>query len=187
MTTAPQNYEDHAPNLTGESYALPARGALFAAPELLRTGSQVRQKLKQVMYRHLQKELRENFRQVAEGCGHNQPSDLKGFGIVHLCQYPDRDGHKPRKMLCDSRMFAGERQARECPLWKPKRDKADIKAEFRALMAAKDRGPLASKYPDIAALMWVLDGENIIEEVQRAMDEVDEGQDANGVQQEAAA
>jgi hypothetical protein len=47
--------------------------------------------------------------------------------------------------------------AKECPLWEPLQTKEALKAEFTKLMQADDRGLIASQYPDIAALLWVLD------------------------------
>jgi len=47
--------------------------------------------------------------------------------------------------------------ARECSLWDPLRTKAAVKAEFHEIVQSGDRGLIASEYPDIAALMWVLD------------------------------
>ena len=126
-------------------------------PGAVRTPGEVRQKLKQVMYRHLQKEIRESFNRSPEACRYNQPMNLQGLGPVHLCYYKD-DG-KPRRMLCDSRMYAGVRQAQNCPLWQPYRTKEAVKAEFKAIMASNDRKAIGERYPGIAALMWVLDGE----------------------------
>ena len=76
MTTGPHNYEDHDHNAKGESYSLPVVTpfvATFAAPEPppMRSVSQIRQWLKQVMFRLLQKELRDNFKQSPEGCSYN--------------------------------------------------------------------------------------------------------------------
>lgn len=126
----------------------------------LRSPGQIRHKLKQVIYRHMQKELREAFKQVPEGCGYNGSQSLKNLGVVQLCLYLNEDG-KPRKSLCDSRMWNGVEQARSCPLWTPKRTKETIKAEFRTLIASGDRGEIAARFPDVAALMWVLEGADL--------------------------
>jgi len=127
----------------------------MSQPTGLRTAGQIRQQLKQVMFRHLQREIRESFKQTPEACFHNEPVGLGASGSVHLCHL--KEGGKPRKMLCDSRQWGGLRQARNCPVWEPKRNKDRIKTDFRALVSGP-RGVLAAAYPDVAALMWVLDG-----------------------------
>jgi hypothetical protein len=131
------------------------------------------------MFRHLQKALREMFKQTPESCYHNAPVGLGASGAVHLC-HVKVDG-KPRKMLCDSRQWGGQRQARNCPLWQPKSDKDAIKAEFRRLMSG-NRGEIAARYPDVAALMWVLDGaegHDVGTLVEQVEDEADRELEAN--------
>lgn len=183
MTTAPQNYEDHDPTATGTfdvpsgSVSLPvlSNGAATLAKELsqgMRSVGQIRQWLKQVLYRHLQKELRENFKQLPENCGYNQATNLKGLGQVHLCQFVENG--KPRRMLCDSRMWGGERQARNCPLWAPKRSKADIKKEFHDLVSSGDMGKIAARWPDVAALMWVLGRVDVTADLREVEEEADQ-------------
>lgn len=138
----------------------------------MRSPGQIRHKLKQVIYRHLQKELREAFKQTPENCVFNGPQNLKGLGSVHLCHYKGEEG-KPRKTLCDSRMWNGADQARNCPMWEPRRDKETIKAEFKTLITSGTRGEIAARYPDVAALMWVLDGVDISwEEVEAVENEM---------------
>jgi len=136
-----------------------------------RTRGQVSQQLKQAIFRHLQKELREAYRRTPERCRFNQEHDRKGSDSVRLCMYPDRDKNKPRRMICDRSGWGGLRQARECPQWEPKLDKEMIKARFRERLA--DPATRARTYPDIAALMWVLDG-GVLDEIREAESEFDQ-------------
>jgi hypothetical protein len=137
----------------------------------VRNPGQIRQQLKQVIFRHLQRELKESFKRTPERCRFNQDHDVKGLGIVHLCMFADRDKDKPRKMLCDTRQWGGLRQARNCSQWSPKLSKELIKARFRDRLA--DPVQRVQHYPDIAALMWVLDG-GVLEEVRSAEVEFDQ-------------
>jgi hypothetical protein len=69
--------------------------------------------------------------------------------------------------------------AKGCPLWEPLKSKADLKREFYATIQG-DRGVLASEYPDVAALMWVLDdaGETpSVSEVETALSEAEEAEE----------
>ena len=122
----------------------------------MRTPGQIQHQLKQVIYRHLQKKLRENFKQRPTTCIHNQDVRLTGRSSVHLCGYLSAEG-VPRHVPCDDRIPGCSEMARKCPLWEPLNTKEDVKAEFHALIQSKDRGVIAAEYPDVAALLWVLD------------------------------
>ncbi len=124
----------------------------------MRPQSQIRQQLKQVTFRHLKKQLRELFKQRPTTCRHNRVVTLdEGEGTyVRLCGVLSSDGI-PRNIPCDDRLPGCSDMARECPLWGPLRTKAEVKAEFQEVMQSQDRGVIATAYPDVAALMWVLD------------------------------
>ena len=122
----------------------------------MRNQGQVKQQLKQVIYRHLQKKLRALFKQKPTTCGFNQGVLLGDGGHVRLCGVLNASG-VPRNVPCDDRILGCYDMARECPLWGPMRDKRDVKAEYHRLIQSNDRGRIAAEYPDIAALMWVLD------------------------------
>jgi len=70
--------------------------------------------------------------------------------------------------------------ARSCPFWEPLKTKAEVKEEFHALIQSGDRGLIASEFPDLAALMWVLDDPNevpSVREVEEAIQEAGESDD----------
>lgn len=132
----------------------------------MRSEGQVRHKLKQVLFRHLQKKLRLAFRRRPDLCLYNQTLE-SGQIQVAVCGHPERGG-----LLCDGRFQEGADRARECPLWEPRRGKEEVKAEFRDLVESQDRGAIAAEYPDVAAILWVLD-EDVKDTVQEAVGEVD--------------
>lgn len=121
----------------------------------MRTQAQIRQQLKQVTFRHQKKRLRTLFKQRPDTCCHNREVELDADSHVYLCGFTSSAG-EPRNVPCDARIPGCSEMARECPLWEPMQTKSEVKQEFQELMAT-DRGVIASKYPDIAALMWVLD------------------------------
>lgn len=132
--------------------------------EKVATPGQVRQKLKQVLYRHLQRKLRNNFKKLPESCKHNRKESLGKTGqYVGVCRHPNRD-EGPRGRVCDSRVFGCDTVARMCSWWAPLRHKDDIKTEFRDFLRNSSRGQIAAEYPDAAALMWVLDGSDLTED-----------------------
>lgn len=128
----------------------------------LRTPGQIRQQLKQVLFRHLQKLLRANFRQAPSSCVFNRRESLGDTGEkVGVCRWEgtrEEQKSSPRGKVCDSRIFGCTAMASTCRWWQPLRTKDEIKFEFRTLVSSDDRGRIAASYPDVAALMWVLDG-----------------------------
>lgn len=118
----------------------------------MQTRQQIRLRLKQVVYRHLQRRLRDNFRKTPLTCRHNKTVSL-GHDVVHLCGYIT-DG-LPRNVLCDPRAAGCDSLAKACPFWEPLSSKEEVKASFDLLLAS-DFGTIAAQYPDIAALMWAL-------------------------------
>lgn len=127
--------------------------------------AQVRQKLKQVMFRHLKKRLKALFKRKPSTCLFNESVDLGDGTSVCLCHFRDVPEAQPRRVICDERRRASMRFAKdECPWWRPCRTKEAVKDQFRELMAL-DRGLIAAEYPDIAALLWVLGGTNLEEDI----------------------
>lgn len=144
--------------------------------EAMRSPSQIRHKLKQAMFRHLQRELQDNFKATPEGCFHNHFTPIGGsperVGICRFDGTTPEGATSPRGKVCDTRVAGCMMQARSCKCWKAIRTKDDIKTDFRNLMAS-DRGLIAARYPDVAALMWVLDGVDFTEEIRMAEAEAD--------------
>lgn len=119
--------------------------------------AEIRHKAQQVAYRHLKKRLEANFRPAPDTCV-NQRHLAGATGVVIGICGLDRglDG----AVLCDGRVPACCAMARRCPLWVPKQSKADVKADFQAILA-QGRVAVALEFPDLAALTWVLDDADI--------------------------
>jgi len=118
----------------------------------------IRHQLQQVVFRHVKRQIKENFRKAPETCFHNQACEVSESCDVGICFHLGANG-EPRRVVCDSDVLDGMEQAQKCTMWEPLRTKEAIKDEFQALLEG-DRGVIASKYPDIAALLWVLDDED---------------------------
>lgn len=137
----------------------------------MKSEGEIRQKLKQVLFRHQKAILKANFKKRPNTCAHNALVELDKDSDIGICVFPTPDG--PRGIPCDERL-AGIEQAKKCDLWEPIRDKDEIKAEFQALFEdTSDLGPIAAEYPDAAALLWVL-GEGSISEEEGTPDDVDD-------------
>ena len=147
----------------------------------MRTRSQIKQKLKQATYRHLQKQLRANFKKKPSTCGHNRGVvlDEESGEEVRLCGYTNERGI-PRNVVCDSRVPGCNAMARDCPLWTPCQTKEEIKDEFQAVVRSNDRGVIASEYPDLAALIWVLDEPQ--GKVEDEIEDLDEQEEVGGAE-----
>lgn len=137
----------------------------------MKTEGQVRHKLQQVLFRHLKKRLEQNFHRSPEGCAHNvEPYGMTVEAVEARQQTPRVCGLQDKVgLICDSRLGGGD-QARVCPRWEPRMTKDEVKAEFRALLT-RPRGEVAAEFPDAAALMWVLDGDPVVEALE------DDGED----------
>lgn len=127
----------------------------------MRTRAEVKQQLKQVTFRHLKKLLVENFKQRPDTCCHNREAvlDEDSDTVVYLCGHVNAEG-VPRNVVCDARVAGCLAMARECPLWAPLKTKQQVKDEFNEIVQSSNRGLIAKRYPDIAALMWVMDDPN---------------------------
>lgn len=124
----------------------------------MKTEGQVRQKLKQVTYRHLKKRLVANFKKSSCTCVHNALVDLDGEE-VGVCIY--NISNIPRGVLCDAR-FDNDQMASECPIWEPMQTKEQVKEDFNKFLEESSLGEIASMFPDVAALMWVLDDTDVV-------------------------
>jgi len=138
----------------------------------MRAEGQVRHKLAQVLYRHLQKRVRDNFKRTHAGCRFNgQPRPLaegavplQGYGRTlptdiepyRVCLYALTAGQDTKDWYgccCDPRLNPDQPQ--RCEFWQARNTKAEIKAAFIASLQ-RPRGEVAAEYPDAVALLWVL-------------------------------
>jgi hypothetical protein len=128
----------------------------------VKNDGQVRQKLKQVLFRHRKEFVRLNLSRRPENCEHNAtvrlPLHVSSRAGVRVCGFVDPDGDWNDR-VCDSAL-GGDRQAGRCPHYSCRNTAELLKADFNERVglgeASVEIGQLASEYPDVAALMWVL-------------------------------
>lgn len=129
----------------------------------MKTEGQIRQQLKQVSFRHLQKHLRHKLNPRPHNCIHNTEVRLDENTSIFVCGYQDPENPNTKVpeifMPCDSRVPGCDAAAKICRFFQPLETKPDIKKAFSDLISSKDLGEVAYTYPDIAALRWVLGGE----------------------------
>lgn len=115
----------------------------------------IRHKLKQVKHRLLQKAIRNGLSKKPSNCRHS--GLVRGNAndsLFHVCL---QDSHNPKEwdgVICDPSI------PNTCPFFTPHKTEEEIREgfnlEFDALINEGDMGKIASKYPDVAALLWVL-------------------------------
>lgn len=116
---------------------------------------QIRHKLVQVRFRHLKREIRGGLSRRPQNCSHNGTvaSPSGPFGVCLLgSDKPDSWNGTP----CDER-FGGDVRAGKCPYFDCVRSKDEIKQDFNAFLYDASLPEVAEKYPDMAALLWVLE------------------------------
>lgn len=111
----------------------------------------VRQKLKQVRFRHAKRELDDALTRTPATCEHNAVLDVPGVGEVGMCSLT-------RGVVCDA--GRGADLAPGCATYSCKYTKEGMKEVLEAAFTAPIP-EVAAKYPDAAALMWVLTDENL--------------------------
>lgn len=113
--------------------------------------SRVKQKLKQVKFRHLKAYLSDNLKADPRNCIHNEIRKSIS-DVVHTCGY---EGSETFGKICD--VAFGKDLSSDCGLFCPKKSKEDLKSEFYTFIDSSSIGEVAKEFPDVTALMWVLD------------------------------
>ena len=130
----------------------------------MKSEGKIKHKLRQVKHRITKKEVRRNTSKKPCNCKHS--GMVRGNAsepLFHVCLM---DSDKPDEwegMICDASV------PNTCPFFKPRKSKEEIEAEVDKVLNSGDMGNIASKFPDIAALFWVLAGvepEDIEEDIE---------------------
>jgi hypothetical protein len=115
----------------------------------------IKHKLKQVKFRLLQKAIRNGLSKKPCNCKHS--GQVKGNANDHLFFVCLLDSKKPKEwdgVICDPSV------PNNCPFFSPFQTEEQIKElfeqDFDEVINEGDMGNIASKYPDVAALLWVL-------------------------------
>ena len=131
----------------------------------MKTPGETRQKVKQVRYRHLKKRLEDRLQQVPENCLHN--GEYPGC-IYRACLYGLAENGW-NGCVCDVRLD-GETRAQNCSTYTPAVSKEDVREAFASFLQEAPLREIAYHYPDLAALLWVLDGDGPVRDVEEDED-----------------
>ena len=121
----------------------------------MKSEGQVRHKLQQVTYRHLQRAIRTKLSRRPENCTHNRRVKLPVIeDEIRYCHVrKDTDGDA---LVCDE-CYDGLDRAAQCPAFECAHTKDGVKADFTDFLRGSDVATIAAQYPDLAALLWTLD------------------------------
>ena len=121
----------------------------------MKTPREIRHKVKQARYRHLKRAIRKGLSRKPCNCffnrsvrPHNQPN-------IGVCMKGSQDLATWKGVVCDEE-HGGLGKASDCPFFKERHTKEEITAKFEASLEGATFVEVAEKYPDMAALMWVL-------------------------------
>lgn len=119
----------------------------------MKSEGKIRHKLKQVRFRLIKKELRKATSKKPCNCVHS--GVVRGQAsepLFHVCLM---DSDKPEEwdgMICDNSV------PNTCPFFKPKATKESVTEQVNEILDSGDMGKIATHFPDVAALLWVLAG-----------------------------
>lgn len=119
----------------------------------MRTEGQVRHKLQQATYRHLQREIRTKLSRRPENCAHNRRVKLPVVSVRFCTLREDDSG---AFQTCDE-ACGGLDQAAKCPDFECAHTKESVREDFAKFLSTSDVATIAAEYPDLAALLWTLD------------------------------
>lgn len=126
----------------------------------MKSEGSVRHQLSQVLFRYRKKMTMDGLAPLPHNCKHNLRLPLLGK-TLGACGYKEGTPEANRT-VCDTNLCP--EQARTCPFFSPKYTPEELKEifqhQFEDLLAKArlgDSGYLARNYPDIAALLWVLE------------------------------
>ena len=102
----------------------------------MKTEGQIKQKVKQVIFRNRKAFIRHGLARHPENCAYNErvklPVHMANRATLHVCGYCPDEGD-PNNVVCDASM-GGDRQAAECPYFEADRSADALKEEFNDLL-----------------------------------------------------
>lgn len=109
----------------------------------------VRQKVKQVVFRHLKSEIESSQSRRPANCKHNFLEPVAS-GHIRLCSNKESGF-----VVCDETK-SGLSVAGRCEHFCPSRTVDDVKSDFKAFLRDTPLSEKAKRFPDLVALSWVL-------------------------------
>lgn len=123
----------------------------------MKSEGSVRHKLKQVRFRYMKKELEQTLSVCSRNCMWNRTVSV-GTTSVGMC------GHQAyANTLCDDNASEGA-IPNQCPEYKPRFSKSEVKDAFYGQLQNSTLPEIAYRYPDMAALLWVLSEDDEVPE-----------------------
>lgn len=129
----------------------------------MKSEGQIKQKVKQVVFRHRKAYIRHGLARHPQNCSFNQkvrlPVHMANRATLGVCGYC-ADGSPPNDIVCDSTM-GGDQQAAKCAFFQERHSAEALKDEFNRKLGIdggtpREIGYIAQEYPDVAALLWVM-------------------------------
>ena len=124
----------------------------------MKSRGQIIHKIKQVRFRYLKKFLESWLSESSSNCLHNRPTSIPYSDVEGVCICGFQMEEKGWKgNVCDKRV--NPELAKKCDIFEPLKNKEELKDEFNSSLEVLPLPVLASKFPDLAALLWVLEDE----------------------------
>jgi prefoldin subunit 5 len=114
----------------------------------VKTAGAIRHQLKQIRFRYLKKLIEEALAAEPGNCIHHRtvhPPLL--HQPIDVCFFPEP--------ICEDLICSFPR-AQTCPHFETQTTKEEIKADFKDFLSTATLAQIAARYPDLAALLWVL-------------------------------
>lgn len=119
----------------------------------MKTEGQVRHKLQQVTFRHLQREIRTKLSRRPDNCINNRRVKLSVLTTRFCTLHEDESG---AFLSCDE-ACGGLELAAKCPEFECANTKENVREDLTNFLKSSDVPTIAAEYPDVAALLWTLD------------------------------
>ena len=121
----------------------------------MKNPNEIKQKLKQVQFRHAKKEIEQLLAIEPMNCAHNRKLDLSNLGQIGFCA---ADSCPLKGKPCDIRIGT---PATGCGHYAPLHSAGDARDQAKQFFATARPGDIARLYPDVAALLWALDEDRV--------------------------